>query len=113
VRQVAFFELPAPAEEVAVVFAAAAFGFGVDEATDAPGLVTAVAAQRAFEVVLQHALPGLDGRAAVEHILNAVEQGLADNRLVAAVIEFAVVVDESGVVRVSQDAAQRVLGDRA
>ncbi len=77
-----------------------------------------VAEQVTFEVVLQHAVSLPAAAAHVHDVLDAVEQFLADNRLMPAGPELVVDQDPAGVVRVFEHAVQKferkgALGDGA
>ena len=80
----------AGAAEVVAVATAIAVDFGVDQATGASGGVTALAVERAFEVVAEYPVALPTAGAQVEHLLDSVEQGLADDGLMSTRNEIAV-----------------------
>jgi hypothetical protein len=89
----AFAALVARADEV-LVDAAVAFVSGVDELAAA-----GAAADRALEVVLVLAVALAGVAVGDEHGLDLVEQLLADQRLMATLVDMALVGDVAGVVR--------------
>ena len=75
--------LPPAAYEVAVAGPAAAARFGVDQPARPAGLVAAIAEEHAFEVVAKDAVTLTPRRFGRAHVLDPIEQGEADDRLVA------------------------------
>nr|WP_260465023.1 hypothetical protein [Arachnia propionica] len=97
--------------EVVGVGAAFALGLGVDEAAGASLGSAAVAEEDAgFEVVVVDAVAGVVG-AQGSDVLDAVEEFLADQGLVAALELFTFEGDDAGVVGVGEQAVQRGDGD--
>ncbi|RQM31877.1 hypothetical protein TN91_23615 [Rhodococcus ruber] len=112
VRHVAVAILPPPAYEVGVAGAVVASHRVVDQARGAASPSTAVTEQHALEVVLVNPVAVAPGAAGFKHVLDPVEQLLADDRLVPPWIDLALVGDEADVVWIAQHAVQLADGDR-
>ncbi|WP_282780818.1 hypothetical protein [Nocardia sp. CC201C] len=98
--------LATTAQEVAIPFAIAPRGLGVDQASGAASAVAPIAEQSALQVVLQNPVTLPRTAAHVHHFLHPVEERLTNDRFVPAGVELTVVHNPPGVVRVLQHLAQ-------
>nr|WP_302408527.1 hypothetical protein [Mycobacteroides abscessus] len=89
------------------------FDFGVDETGAFAVPAAPFAKEGVFQVVHVDTVTLAFPRAGIEHILHLIEQGLADQCLMASWIQLAFVMHESGVVRIAQHLLQRGGGNRS
>ncbi|MFT4260222.1 MAG: hypothetical protein QM568_11430 [Microbacterium sp.] len=98
--------------DVVLVGAAVAGVLAVDEAAISSCVVAVCAVDEPFEVVEVDAVAVATAVAASEDLFDAEVELLRDEGLMAAGVELAFVADDAGVVRIAEDDAERIDGDR-
>nr|WP_280351518.1 hypothetical protein [Nocardia abscessus] len=100
--------LASTAEEIAVPAACLATRLCVDQARSPAHFAASFACEITLEVVLEHPVTLTESAAHVHDVLHAVEQFLRDDRLMFAGVQFILVVDPPGVVRVLKHPVQHL-----
>jgi hypothetical protein len=111
VRQIADTFLSA-STEVVVVGRSFALGLDEDKTARSPGLRAPLAVKKAFQVVVMGTVALASLGALSENILDAEEELLRDQRLVAAGEQLALESDDAGVMRVVEDLRELAVGER-
>nr|WP_052307889.1 hypothetical protein [Nakamurella multipartita] len=96
-----------------MVLTGAPFDLGVDEPVCPTRLGTAAADQQALEVVIEHAVAVAVAGARLKDVLDAVEEGLADDRLMTPLDEASVDLNPACEERVAENVLDSGAADRS